>query len=125
MVTYSPHDFITLEKRVILAKRIIMRKAIIYVHNNRAEVLTEISATEYYFEYDDNYKGDLVSLSMPVSQKRYNYNSFPPFFDGLLPEGFMLEGLLKNANIDANDYFSQLIAVGSNLAGAVTVELME
>ena len=102
-----------------------MRKAIVYVHNNRAGVLTEILSTEYYFEYDDNYKGDSVSLTMPVSQKKYSYNSFPPFFDGLLPEGFMLEGLLKNANIDANDYFSQLIAVGSNLAGAVTVELME
>lgn len=102
-----------------------MRKAIVYVHNNRAGVLTEISPTEYYFEYYDNYKGDLVSLSMPISQKSYNYNSFPPFFDGLLPEGFMLEGLLKNANIDANDYFSQLLAVGSNLVGAVTVKLLK
>ena len=33
-----------------------MRKAIVYVHNNRAGVLTEISPTEYYFEYDNNYK---------------------------------------------------------------------
>jgi serine/threonine-protein kinase HipA len=102
-----------------------MRKAIVYVHNNRAGVLAEVSPTEYYFEYDDNYKGDSVSLTMPINQKKYCYNSFPPFFDGLLPEEFMLEGLLKNANIDANDYFSQLIAVGDNLVGAVTVELME
>lgn len=102
-----------------------MRKAIVFVHNNRAGVLTEISPTEYYFEYDDNYKGDLVSLTMPISQKKYSYNSFPPFFDGLLPEGFMLEGLLKNASIDANDYFSQLLAVGSNLVGSVTIKLVE
>ena len=100
-----------------------MRKAIVYVHNNRAGVLTEISPTEYYFEYDDNYKRDVVSLTMPVSQKIYNYNSFPPFFEGLLPEGFMLEGLLKNTNINHNDYFSQLIAVGGNLVGAVRIEL--
>lgn len=80
-------------------------------------MLTEISPTEYYFEYDDNYKGNSVSLAMPINQIKYYYNSFPSFFDGLLPEGFMLEGLLKNTNIDANDYFSQLIAV--------TVELME
>ena len=125
MVNYSPHDFITLEKKVILAKRIIMRKAIVYVHNNRAGVLTEISATEYYFEYDDNYEGDSVSLTMPISQRKYYYNAFPPFFDGLLPEGFMLEGLLNNTSIKPNDYFSQLIAVGGNLVGTVTVELME
>ena len=99
-----------------------MRKAIVYVHNNRAGVLTEISPTEFYFEYDDNYKRDLVSLTMLTSQKKYSYNSFPPFFDGLLSEGFMLEGLLKNTNINPDDYFSQLVAVGGNLVGAVTVE---
>ncbi|WP_026726483.1 HipA N-terminal domain-containing protein [Flavobacterium sasangense] len=100
-----------------------MRKAIVYVHSDRAGVLTEISPTEYYFEYDDNYKGDLVSLTMPISQKEYSYNSFPPFFDGLLPEGFMLEGLLKNTSIDPNDYFSQLLLVGDNLVGIVTVKM--
>ena len=123
MVTYSPHDFITLEKKVILAKRIIMRKAIVYVHNNRAGVLTEVSPTEYYFEYDDNYKGDSVSLTMPTSQRKYSYNSFPPFFDGLLPEGEMLDGLLENINCSSNDYFSQLIAIGGNMVGAVTIKL--
>ena len=102
-----------------------MRKAIVYVHNNRAGVLTEISLTEYYFEYDDNYEGDLVSLAMPISKKKYNYNSFPPFFDGLLPEGSMLEGLLKNNDINPYDYFSQLLAVGGNLVGAVTIKLEE
>lgn len=100
-----------------------MRKAIVYVHSNRAGVLTEVSPTEYYFEYNDYYKGDLVSLTMPISKKKYSYNLFPPFFDGLLPEGFMLEGLLKNSSIKPNDYFSQLIAIGGNMVGAVTIKL--
>jgi len=120
MVNYSPHNFI-----IFREKKVIMRKAIVYVRNNRAGVLTEISSTEYYFEYDDNYKGDSVSLTMPISQKKYSYNSFPPFFDGLLPEGSMLEGLLKNTNINTYDYFSQLLAVGGNLVGAVTIKLEE
>ena len=102
-----------------------MRKAIVYVHNNRAVVLTLISPTEFYFEYDDNYKRDLVSLTMKKKKKKYSYNSFPPFFDGLLPEGLMLEGLLKNTSIKPNDYFSQLLEVGSNLVGAVTVKLLK
>lgn len=102
-----------------------MRKAIVYVHNNRAGVLTQVSPTEYYFEYDNNYESEPVSLTMPISQKKYSYNSFPPFFDGLLPEGFMLESLMKNTNINPNDYFSQLIAVGGNMVGAVTIDLME
>lgn len=37
----------------------------------------------------------------------------------------MLEGLLRIAKIDKNDYFSQLLATGNNLAGAVTVKLLE
>jgi len=123
MLNYSPHDFITLEKKVILAKRIIMRKAIVYVQSDRAGVLTEVSPTEYYFEYDDNYEGDSVSLTMPTSQRKYSYNSFPPFFDGLLPEGEMLDGLLENINCSSNDYFSQLIAIGGNMVGAVTIKL--
>lgn len=102
-----------------------MRKAIVYVHGNRAGVLTEVSSVEYEFEYDENYEGEAVSLTMPVPVKKYVYKSFPPFFEGLLPEGVMLEGLLKIAKIDQKDYFSQLIATGNDLVGAVTVKLME
>ena len=102
-----------------------MRKAIILVHGKRAGVLTEVSSKEYYFEYDENYGGEAVSLTMPVSHKKYCYTSFPPFFEGLLPEGIMLEGLLRLSKIDKNDYFSQLVIKGNNLVGAVTVKLLE
>ncbi|WP_242204216.1 HipA N-terminal domain-containing protein [Aestuariivivens insulae] len=102
-----------------------MRKAVVMVHGHRAGVLTEVSPSEYTFEYDDNYDGAAISLTMPTNHKTYGYNSFPPFFEGLLPEGVMLEGLLKIAKIDKNDYFSQLIATGSDLVGAVTVKLLD
>jgi serine/threonine-protein kinase HipA len=102
-----------------------MRKAIVLVHGIRAGVLTEVSASEYYFEYDENYEGDVVSLTMPLNHKKYGYKLFPPFFEGLLPEGIMLEGLLRIAKIDQKDYFSQLVATGNDLVGAVTVKLME
>ena len=95
------------------------------VHGNRAGVLTEVSPAEYYFEYDEKYDGEAVSLTMPLNHKKYGYKSFPPFFEGLLPEGVMLEGLLKIAKIDKKDYFSQLIATGNDLVGAVTVKSME
>jgi serine/threonine-protein kinase HipA len=45
-----------------------------------------------------------------------------PYFDGLLPEGILLEGLLKQRKIDKYDYFSQLVTVGGDLVGAVTVQ---
>lgn len=103
----------------------IMRKAVIYTHGNRAGVLTEFSPDEYHFDYDPDYDGQAISLTMPVSQKRYSYSGFPPFFEGLLPEGIMLEGLLRIAKIDQKDYFAQLVATGADLVGAVTVKEME
>jgi len=42
-----------------------------------------------------------------------------------LPEGIQLEGLLKIRKIDRADYFSQLMAVGNDMVGAVTVEEIE
>ncbi|MEO5788610.1 MAG: HipA N-terminal domain-containing protein [Gelidibacter sp.] len=102
-----------------------MRKAIVFVHGKRAGILTEISANHYSFEYDQNYEDDPVSLTMPTRHKKYSYTSFPPFFEGLLPEGVQLEGLLRIGKIDKKDYFSQLIATGNDLVGSVTVKLAD
>lgn len=99
-----------------------MKKAIVFVHDKRAGVLSENTAGRYEFTYDDNYEGEPVSLTMPLTNKTYSFAKFPPFFEGLLPEGIMLEGLLKIVKIDKNDYFSQLIATGNDLVGAVTVK---
>jgi serine/threonine-protein kinase HipA len=59
---------------------------------------------------------------MPVDKKEFTFEEFPPFFDGLLPEGVQLEALIRQMKIDKNDFFSQLIHVGKDLVGSVTVE---
>lgn len=99
-----------------------MRKAVVFVHNKRAGILSEEASGKYRFIYDEAYEGEAVSLTMPVSQKEYHYTSFPPFFEGLLPEGVMLEGLLRINKIDKADFFAQLMATGNDLVGAVTVK---
>jgi serine/threonine-protein kinase HipA len=102
-----------------------MRKAKVYMHKKLAGYLTEMERNrKYHFSYDERYQGEPVSLTMPVELKEFNFNSFPPFFDGLLPEGTQLDGLLRLRKIDKDDYFSQLIATGADLAGAVSVEEM-
>jgi serine/threonine-protein kinase HipA len=99
-----------------------MRKAIIFVHDKRAGVLSENTSVGYRFTYDESYDGEAVSLTMPVTNREFSFTKFPSFFEGLLPEGIMLEGLLKIGKIDKNDYFSQLVATGNDLVGAVTVK---
>jgi serine/threonine-protein kinase HipA len=100
-----------------------MRKAKIFVKGIEAGTLTElIHGNEYVFEYLNEYDGTEISRTMPTSIRIYKFDRFPPFFDGLLPEGIQLEGLLKIRKIDKNDLLSQLIAVGEDLVGAVTVK---
>ena len=98
-----------------------MRKALVKIHNVIAGKLLEENRN-YIFRYNNDYSGSPISLTMPVRPEDYEYNTFPPFFDGLLPEGVQLEGLLKKYKIDRTDYFQQLMKVGGDLVGAVTVE---
>jgi len=100
-----------------------MRKANVLVKGVNAGTLTELmQGKEYIFEYLDGYDGLEVSRTMPTKVTVYKFDEFPPFFDGLLPEGIQLEGLLKIKKIDKNDYFSQLLAVGEDMVGVVTVK---
>ncbi len=99
-----------------------MRKAKVYMHDQLAGTLVELEKNARYpFSYLENYDRPAISLTPPATQKNYEFTAFPPFFDGLLPEGFQLEALLRKRKIDRNDLFSQLIIVGQDLVGAVTV----
>ena len=57
-----------------------MRKAIILVHNKKAGVLIENDANAFQFLYDENYDGEAVSLTLPLSNKVYSFDKFPSFF---------------------------------------------
>lgn len=98
-----------------------MRRAEVLVHGSLAGHLEQTADAGWQFAYVDAYDGPPVSLTMPVQAEPYRFDTFPPFFDGLLPEGMMLEGLLRAAKIDRGDYFGQLVAVGADLVGAVEV----
>jgi serine/threonine-protein kinase HipA len=100
-----------------------MKTASVFVHNRLAGRLEELEpGRRYRFVYQTGYNGPSVSLTMPTTLSEYTFDQFPPFFDGLLPEGVMLEGLLQQNKIDKLDYFSQLVAVGGDLVGSVTVK---
>ena len=100
-----------------------MKKANVYVSGKAAGVLIEVTpGREYIFEYLEDYLDLEVSRTMLTSQRKYVFDHFPPFFEGLLPEGNQLNGLLSAGRIDKNDYFSQLMAVGEDLVGIVTLK---
>tara|TARA_R110000868_G_scaffold160854_4_gene390642 strand:- start:1030 stop:1350 length:321 start_codon:yes stop_codon:yes gene_type:complete len=101
-----------------------MRKANIFYNNKIfVGILIEEKANSYYvIQYDKLYNGPPLSLTMPIDKKRYEFTEFPPFFEGVLPEGLQLESLLKLEKLNRNDYFSQLMVVGKDLVGAFSVK---
>lgn len=103
-----------------------MKIANVFVNKVFAGKLEEIEKGSFYrFKYDERYTGQPVSLEMPVNQRIYEFHKFPPFFEGVLPEGIMLDSLLRKSKIDRLDLMSQLIQVGGDLVGNVTVEAAE
>lgn len=103
-----------------------MKIARVFVDGQLAGHLQEIErGKKYQYTYEKDYLGPSVSLEMPTTQSLYEFDRFPPFFEGLLPEGMMLEGLLRQTKIDRNDLMTQIIAVGGDMVGNVTVEAVE
>ncbi|MBW1807666.1 MAG: HipA N-terminal domain-containing protein [Deltaproteobacteria bacterium] len=103
-----------------------MRKAEVFVNGVRAGVLEERKkGRSCLFVYDPGYSGMPVSLTIPVETGVYKFDGFPPFFDGLLPEGKQLEALLRLRKLDRDDLFGQLVAIGADMVGAVTVKEIE
>ena len=98
-----------------------LRRATVFQHGNRAGELKE-TRSGWEFVYDDDYDGFPVSLTLPVRREPYSFDRFPPFFDGLLPEGVQLDTLLRKHKIDRKDHFRQLVIVGEDLVGSVTVK---
>jgi serine/threonine-protein kinase HipA len=100
-----------------------MRRASILMHGIPAAVLTELERNRRYeLVYLPRYAGPPVSLALPVRPEPYAFAGHPPFCDGLLPEGPQLEALLRLAKLDADDLLGQLLVVGGDLVGAVTVQ---
>lgn len=97
------------------------REAHVFVQGRHAGTLTEEEGGGYIFRYEPAYEGSPVSLALPVRESAYSFDRFPAFFDGLLPEGTMLDALLRLCELDRHDYLGQLLAIGENLVGVVTV----
>ena len=101
-----------------------MKRAEVYYKNSLAGILTETDAG-YEFCYIKNYlesnNAEPVSLTLPLTDKPYNSNVLFPFFDGLIPEGWLLDVALRNTDISYLDRMSLLLLCCKDCIGAVSV----
>ena len=102
-----------------------MRKAIIRYNNIEAGILTETDDGQYEFIYYDlyikNHPDLFITFQMPVRKEFYRSRRLFPFFDGLIPEGWLLNIAADNWKINKNDRMGLLLACCKNTVGAVSV----
>jgi serine/threonine-protein kinase HipA len=101
-----------------------MRNASIQMHGIPAGTLTETEdgyTFGYHTEYLDLPTARSVSLSLPLQQNNFHDKRLFPFFDGLIPEGWLLEIAENTWKIDARDRMGLLMACCSDCIGAVSV----
>ena len=106
-----------------------MRQGRVFYNSIFAGINTETDDGEYTFSYDptyiQKYPNQLITFSMPVSSKVYKEKRLFPFFEGLIPEGWLLDIASDNWKINKNDRMGLLLACCKNCIGSVSVEPTE
>ena len=101
-----------------------MRQAKIYRKDIFAGILTE-DGGEYRFCYNETYlareDAQPVSLTLPLQTDAFVSPVLFPFFDGLIPEGWLLDVALRNTDISILDRMSLLLLCCKECIGSVSV----
>lgn len=102
-----------------------MRKAAIKIEEQLAGWLIQ-DDRGYQFVYDKRYASmpdaRPVSLTLPLQEAAFESNVLFPFFDGLIPEGWLLDIAEKNWKLTSRDRMGLLLACCKDCIGAVSVE---
>lgn len=102
------------------------RSGKVYLKNQFCGNIGETDAG-YFFVYDKNYLSnqlaESVSCTLPLTEKTYESKTLFAFFDGLIPEGWLLDIAEKNWKINHNDRMGLLLNCCKDCIGAVSVEI--
>ena len=101
-----------------------MKQAVVNLRGIKAGLLAE-EDNGYTFQYDAVFlhseNAEAISQTFPLTDKPYHAKVLFPFFDGLIPEGWLLDIAEKRWKIDARDRMSLLLACCKDCIGAVGV----
>ena len=100
------------------------KKGVVYFDKTVAGYITETDEG-YEFIYDNTYLDTSsslpVSLTLPLSAKTYRSKTLFPFFDGLIPEGWLLDIARHHWKVKGNDRFELLLLTCRDAIGAVSI----
>ncbi len=100
------------------------RTAYVYVRESFAGILKETDGG-YSFTYSSDYlNGEIptaISLTLPLQKEEYTSKTLFAFFDGLIPEGWLLGIVTHNWKIDPKDRFGLLLVACKDCIGNVSI----
>lgn len=103
----------------------VYRKAYVYVRNDFSGILEETDEG-YAFTYDQDYinkeNASPVSLTLPIQNERFTSRILFSFFDGLIPEGWLLRVVTRNWKIPNTDRFAILLVACKDPIGNVSIK---
>ncbi len=103
-----------------------MQEANVYLRDQLAGRLTQRDrgyTFRYLAAYLDRDDAEEIALSLPLQSTPFETDHhLPPFFDGLIPEGWMLQLAVREFGVKSTDRFGLLLATGLTPIGAVRVE---
>lgn len=101
-----------------------MRQAVVFYGNQSAGIISE-NDENYLFQYDESYldfpNAKPISLTLPLQEKPFESKILFPFFDGLIPEGWLLNIAVDNWKINPRDRFGLLLTLCKDCIGNVSV----
>jgi serine/threonine-protein kinase HipA len=100
------------------------RNAFVFLYDKLAGVLSE-NDDGYVFQYDKQFLNDpsrhAVSLTIPLQAEPYVSQTMFSFFDGLIPEGWLLDVALNIWKLDSRDRMGLLLTCCKDCIGAVSI----
>ena len=105
-----------------------MRRAEVRMQGRLAGILEERD-NGYVFSYSPDYldlaDSTAVSLSLPLQSEPFEDKRLFPFFDGLIPEGWLLDIAEHTWKLNPRDRMGLLLACCRDCIGAVSIVPME
>jgi serine/threonine-protein kinase HipA len=100
------------------------RQAIVRLDGQLIGKLSE-AGRQITFQYDAEWLANAnavpISLTLPLTAKPYVTDGLHPFFENLLPEGWLLDLTTTALKISKDDAFGLLIATCGDCIGAVEI----
>lgn len=103
----------------------VVRRGAVWWDLHRVGTIEELADGTCRFVYAAEWlaspQAEPISLGIPLREAPFETRGLHPFFDGLVPEGWLLDLATRNWKLDPRDRVGLLLSVCADCVGAVRV----